>query len=162
MNREKGATILELLIVLGVIGIIAAIAIWNYWISIERAKSKRTAADIRAIGTAWEARETDRGSYNAAGAIFTWPPQSAGYDDVKANLTPTYIRALPRMDGWGRPLEFAMDQPFGGQDAKVYGIRSLGRDGVADPSYDTTPTDEFDCDIVFSNGVFVIFPEHVD
>lgn len=65
-------------------------------------------------------------------------------------------------DGWGRPLEFGLDQPFGGEPAKLYAIRSLGRDGVADPSYDTTPTDEFDCDIVFSNGVFVVFPEHVD
>jgi type II secretory pathway pseudopilin PulG len=162
MNRKRGATILELLIVVGVLGIISAIAIWNYWISIERAKAKKTAADIRAIGTAWEARETDRGSYNAAGALFTWPAESLTYEDTVANLAPTYIRALPRNDGWGRPLHFALDEPFGGTPAKLYGIRSMGRDGLVDASYDTTPTDEFDCDIVFSNGVFVIYPENVN
>ena len=156
-------TLLELLVVVGIIGIISVVAIWNYFIAIERAHAKRSVADMRAIGVAWEARGTDLGRYNAAGSLFTWPSETLTQANLITNLTPTWIRTIPQNDGWSRPFEFAMDQPFGaGSEAQVYAIRSRGRDGQLDPNYDTTPTDEFDCDIVYANGTFVIYPKKVD
>ena len=162
MKKRDGFTIIELLIVVAVIGTITAISIWNYFIAVERSRAKRSVADMRAIGVAWESRETDEGRYNAAGALFTWPAETVSHADVTANLTPTWIRRIPEKDGWGRPFDFGLDKAFGGPPASLYSIRSRGRDGAIDPNYDQTPTDEFDCDIIYSNGTFVIIPEKVD
>ena len=161
-HKQRGVTLMELLVVVAIIGIITAVAIWNYFIAIERGKAKKSVADMRAIGTAWESRETDTGRYNAAGALFTWPPTTMTHAEVLANLSPTWIRNVPQKDGWGRPFDFGLDQGFGGSPATLYAIRSRCRDGAIDANYDQTPTEEFDCDIIFSNGAFVIIPEKVD
>src|SRR5207247_5891005 len=67
MRRQRGFTILEVLIVVAIIGIIAAIAMANYLNALQRTKQKRTMADIRSIGVAWESRAADTKAYNAAG-----------------------------------------------------------------------------------------------
>ena len=50
----RGFTILEVLIVVAIIGMIAAIAIANYLNALQRTKQKRTMADIRSMAIAWE------------------------------------------------------------------------------------------------------------
>jgi general secretion pathway protein G len=58
---------MEILIVIAVIAILAAIAIANYVTGLQRARQKRTMADIRTIASAWEARATETKGYSAAG-----------------------------------------------------------------------------------------------
>ncbi|MEO6327242.1 MAG: prepilin-type N-terminal cleavage/methylation domain-containing protein, partial [Thermoanaerobaculia bacterium] len=58
-RNRKGFTLIELLIVVAIIGIIVAIAIPNLLNAIQRAKQKRTMADMRSIGTAIEAYAID-------------------------------------------------------------------------------------------------------
>src|SRR5437762_3107360 len=67
MRRQKGFTLLELLVVCAIIGIIASIAIPNLLVAIQRSKQRRTMVDMRSIATAWEARNSEAGRYNAAG-----------------------------------------------------------------------------------------------
>jgi type IV pilus assembly protein PilA len=58
-RREKGFTLIELLIVVAIIGIIVAIAIPNLLNAIQRAKQKKSMAEIRTIATAAEAYAVD-------------------------------------------------------------------------------------------------------
>lgn len=151
-RRNAGFTIIELLVVVAIIAIVAAIAIMNYLSSIERARQKRTMADIRSIAQAWEASNSEKGHYGAAGFSF---PAVVTHDALTSSLAPTYIRAIPKSDGWGRPLQF-------GAAGRVYGIRSAGRDGVYEAdTYTQGAGENPDCDIVYSNGNFVRYPETV-
>ena len=161
MRQERGFTILEVLIVVAIIGIVAAIAIANYLNAAQKTRQKRTMADIRSIGVAWESRAVDTKQYNAAG--YTIPASQLTYADMTTLLAPTYMRNIPSTDAWGHPLEFAADHPAGStQAASEYVIRSPGRDGIfSGTAYTAGPTTSFDCDIVYSGGAFVVWPEGV-
>ena len=58
MRREgrRGFTLIELLVVVAIVGVLAGIAIFNYLIALQRAKQRRTMADMRTIAQAWEAK----------------------------------------------------------------------------------------------------------
>lgn len=156
-RRQTGFSILELLIIGAIIAILAAIAIVNYMNSINRARQKRTVNDMRVIAQAWEARATDTHSYAVAG--YTFPTGSVAYDTLVAALRPTYLREIPRVDGWLRPLEFAITPEVGGSNDGGYAIRSAGRDGTFEASYVSGLTTDFDCDIVWADGAFISYPD---
>jgi hypothetical protein len=121
-------------------------------------------ADMRVIATAWEARATDVNHYNAAGEQFTDAPYDVAAPQLDSMLSPTYIKRMPLEDGWGNPFEFRIDAPIGGVvGAQRYEIRSNGHDGKRDgQSYTAgTTTDNYDCDIVYSNGTFIQWPRGV-
>jgi type II secretion system protein G len=163
MRRKlsRGFTLIELLVVLAIIGILATIAIVNFISATTKAKQKSTMAALRSIGLAWEARATDVRAYNSAGYSYSGVDIPAAA--VSSLLVPTYMRNVPRVDGWGRPLQFMMDEAAGanGNGATYYIIRSAGKDGSFDTSTPDGGTNNSNADIVFSNGAFVVYPEGV-
>ena len=117
-------------------------------------------ADMRTIATAWEARATDINRYNAAGV--TVPTASVTIGNLTTFLSPTYVKTFPQRDGWGVNWGLAADQAFGtGTPAQIYVIISYGKDGNAQGSYSGGATTNFDCDIIYSNGTFIQYPEGV-
>ncbi|HEV2722366.1 MAG TPA: hypothetical protein VG323_20265, partial [Thermoanaerobaculia bacterium] len=125
-------------------------------------RQKRTMADMRTISTAWEARATDLNKYNAAaGFISGFPTHVVDVTTLAAYLSPTYIRSFPQKDGWGNGFNFYADQDWGSGAAQQYGVVSLGKDGTVESGPVAGPTTSFDCDIVFTNGTFLEYPEGV-
>jgi type II secretion system protein G len=152
MRRQKGFTLIELLIVVAIIGIIAAIAIPNLLNAINRARQKRSMSDMRTIGTSIEAYAVDWSFYPATGG-----PQASTF--LSGLVSPIYVKKVPPSDGWRTAFMVRSESRF-------YTLGSAGRDTVFEgaleaPAYDRSPTTVMDCDIIYSNGTFISYPEGV-
>jgi len=166
-RNNKGFTLIELLIVVAIIGIIVAIAIPNLLNAIQRAKQKRTMADMRSAGTAAEAYAVDFNHYPAAAATaMVWPSglstptTSFGDPGVAAHfnvqVAPTYIRVLPLVDGWS---SWYLYKGSATANAQHYAILSAGKDGSATgPNTGNFETTNFNEDIIFCDGQFLQYP----
>jgi type II secretory pathway pseudopilin PulG len=136
------------LVLIAIAGILAAIAIPNFLTAMQRSKQKRTMADIRSIAAAVETYAADEKHL----------PQGSSITDLESQLVPKYMRNVPRQDGWAHPLRYSAT-------SDAYFLGSGGKDGQFDRDalneYTAESTTNFDCDIVFSNGTFVQYPEGV-
>lgn len=156
-GAKTAATIIAVLVgglgAVAVIGILAAIAIPNMMTAMQRAKQKRTMADMRSVATALEAYGTDKNEY----------PQARTLDELSSALAPTYVREVPRLDGWETELRY---ECWGEEKCTNYALGAAGADKLWENESlqqytPETKTGDFDCDIVFANGNFVQYPEGV-
>ena len=172
-RRDKGFSLIELLVVVAIIGILAAMLIPNLLISLQKAKQKRTVAELRNVGTAWMSWLTDQVGAASAGAgkiynaaDFTDP----SYTEVYGYLHPTdtffYMQEVPELDGWKYPLAFGKATSLLASNVII--VCSSGGDGIFDDN-DCTKSHEvsafiatdFDQDIVWADGYFVRWPSGV-
>ena len=161
-TNQKGFTLIELLIVVAIIGIIAALLIPNFLDALQKAKQKRTVADIRNMGTAMFSWLTDQVGASAAGATVDMGNyQTIDVAGLSSALVSQYIQDIPSVDGWKGTYGFYLDtgNPLAKQ---VMAIRSAGRDKVMGGDTYTVgsfdPTD-YDQDIVWADGFFVRWPQ---
>jgi len=136
LRRDEGFSLIELLIVVAIIGIIAAIAVPQLMNAMDRGRQRRSMADMRNIATANGTLRVDTGSYGAN----------------LAALAPTYMQVAPTNDGWGTAFTYSTG-------ADTYTIGSLGSDGAAGPAAPATwINDPYDPDITLTDGQFVQAP----
>ena len=140
-------------VLVAIIGILAAIAIPNLLTATQRAKQKRTVADIRSISGALEAYASEKDHY----------PAGTTMDDLVPELSPVYMKAVPRLDGWGTSIRYEC-WPAGA--CVSYALGSGGRDktfehGSLQEYGPETSTTNFDNDLVLSNGKFVQAPGEI-
>jgi type II secretory pathway pseudopilin PulG len=140
----------------GVVGILAALIIPNFLDASQKAKQKRSVAEIQRIGQAIEAYKAEHGFAPAAAG-------AAGLARTLAGSTGAPIRAL---DGWKRPFRYdCWREQADARGCDHYRVASPGRDGVferddlrAYPAAPFDPTD-YDRDIVFGDGSFIAWPQ---
>ena len=150
-GKKKSGCMIALLIagaaavlVIPVIGIVAAIAIPNLLNAIDRGKQKRTIVDLRAVAAAIESYSVDRGHY----------PEARDIDALRSILEPEHDRRLPTTDGWAQRLVIQ-------SDAGGYRLYSLGKDGVPD-GCDGGAMSTFAADICVQNGQLTQWPEGIE
>ena len=119
MNKTssvRGFTIVELLIVIVVIGILAAITIVAYNGVQQRARDSVRTSDIQAVQKALALYHADNGAYPSVGT------DNIGYaiSTLSTALVPTYIKSLP-----SDPLAGATNYQYvrGTASGNAYGIR---------------------------------------
>ena len=164
---QKGFTLIELLIVIAIIGIIASMLIPNLLDAMQKAKQKRTMADMRITGTAMFSWFTDQVGAAAAGQSST-NVVLASYGSVQtvasmeSLLAPSYMQKVPPLDGWKFPYEYYLKTGAGVNDRQVMLIRSRARNKAFEgteytvTSFDST---DYDQDIVWADGFMVRWPQ---
>jgi type II secretion system protein G len=152
-NRRKGFTLIELLVVVAIIGIIVAIAVPALISAWDRARQKRSMADLRTWGVGLQSYYVDRNFF---------PFGSDGW------VTPTFyvyqvltsskdLAPPPYLDGWDNNFFYWS----GGNSmftANSYTIGSFGKGAIPD-STQVARSKCFQCDIRIKNGRFFLRPE---
>ena len=146
-RKNKGFSLIELMIVVAIIAILAMIMTPNLLTAIQKAKLKATMEDMRNIGMSVDSYMTDWGK-----AVTT-----DNFGELKAYVFPFYTKKFADNDQWANPYDYVGV----GDD---YSVGSGGKDGsYTDPTegelYDPpTSTPDFNRDICYSNGSFTYAP----
>ena len=121
-GRQDGYTLTEMLVVIGIIGLIAAFLTPSIIGQLARAKSKAAQLQLNTLAADVEAFSSD---------VQRYPTQSEGLKalvqqpDGAEGWSGPYIRDQKMLnDPWGQPIVYAVDT-----DKRVFTITSLGADG---------------------------------
>jgi prepilin-type N-terminal cleavage/methylation domain-containing protein len=137
-QTEQGFSLIELLIVVAIIGIIAAIAIPQLMDAIDRSKQRRSMGDMHTIATANGTYKVDQQTYAP---------------NLPALVGNEYLQVAITADGWGNNFVY-------NTTGDTYDLTSLGSDAAAGPAPPSPwVNDPFEPDIIIKDGMFTQAPE---
>lgn len=159
----RGFTLIEILVTVAIIGLIAIFVIPNFLDSLNKAKQKKTMAEMHETGKAmmsWLAGQMGAAAAGAKTLDVSEYGEILATEDVGELLIPDYIAEVPVHDAWGNPYEyfFRLDDLLAG---RVMLIRSPGFDGSYDAdsyTFGSFTTTDYQQDIVWADGLFVRWP----
>jgi general secretion pathway protein G len=121
VRGRRGFTLLELLVVMVIIGLLAAYVAPRYFSQVGRSEVRSAQAQVAALRNALDAYRLDMGNYptteQGLAALSTRPQNAARWNG------PYLQRAVPP-DPWGRPYQYRSPGEHGEFD-----LLSLGKDG---------------------------------
>jgi general secretion pathway protein G len=120
-TRRRAFTLVEMLLVITIIGILAALVVPKMVGRSEQARQAAAHADISSIKTALDAFEVDNGYYPKSLQDLFQQPSNA------KNWHGPYLENVPQ-DPWGNPYVYTYP---GRHNANSYDLMSVGPDGKA-------------------------------
>jgi len=119
--RVSGFTLLELLVVMVIIGLLAAYVAPKYFSQIGKSETKTAMAQIDALGKALDQYRLDVGHYPSTeqglASLYARPANEAKWDGP-------YLQKKVPNDPWGRPYVYRQPGEHG-----EYDLLSYGKDG---------------------------------
>jgi general secretion pathway protein G len=118
-RRERGFTLIELMIVIIILGLLAALVGPKLFGKVGAAKQKAAKAQIELFGTALDALRLDVGRYpNTEEGLKSLREKPSGMENWKGPYLP---KEIPN-DPWGKPYVYRSPGEHGDYDLLSYGL----------------------------------------
>ena len=119
--KQRGFTLLELLVVLVIIGLLAGYVAPRYFAQVGKAEVKTAQAQVDALEKSLDQYRLDTGRYptteQGLAALYTRPADEPKWQGP-------YLKKAPPPDPWGRPYQYRQPGERG-----EYDLYSYGKDG---------------------------------